>query len=82
MQVLDRLQDKCCQLGEVTRMTETLHEKLNRTEGSLKDPEDPQAKQVLIHRDIVELFDAVADKMEEQIQTIGNNTAKSMAMID
>jgi len=81
MQVFERLEQKCMQLREVAGMTEKLNEKLNRTEGQPKCGGDIQ-KEDVVERNIVELFNLIADEMELQINFIGNNTEKSMKMID
>ena len=80
MQVLERLENKCEQLREVAKMTEKLNQKLNRTEGDPKT-EKGQLKESN-EKNIVELFDNICDKMDEQINTIGNNTERSMGMIE
>ena len=80
MQVLERLENKCEQLREVAEMTEKLNQKLNRNEGDSK-PEKCQLKESN-EKNIVELFDNIGDKMDEQINTIGNNTERSMGMIE
>ena len=80
MQVLERLENKCEQLREVAEMTEKLNQKLNRNEGDSK-PEKCQLKESN-EKNIVELFDNICDKMDEQIITIGHNTERSMGMIE
>jgi len=82
MQAFERLDKKCTQLSEVARMTEILNEKLNRTEGHPKCDKDGIKKESVVERNIVELFNLIADKMETQINVIGNNTERSMKMID
>jgi hypothetical protein len=83
MQAFERLENKCLQLSEVANLTERLNEKLNRTEGNSKC-EDVKGieNSSLVERNIVELFNLIAEKMETQINVIGNNTDKSMQMID
>ena len=82
IQTFERLDEKCMQLREVAGLTERLNEKLNRTEGHPKCEEGNSAKQKEDNRNIVELFNLIADKMEVQINAIGNNTQNSMRMID
>ena len=80
MLVLERLENKCEQLRQVAEMTEKLNQKLNRNEGHPK-PDKCQLKESY-EKNIVELFDNICDKMDEQIITIGNNTDRSMGMIE
>ena len=82
IQAFERLDHKCTQLRELAGLTERLNEKLNRTEGRLKCEDDIMQKEIVVERNIVELFNLIADKMETQINVIGNNTEKSMQMID
>ncbi len=82
IQAFERLDQKCVQLREVARLTERLNEKLNRTEGHPKCEEEKLQKESVVERNIVELFNLIADKMETQINVIGNNTERSMQMID
>jgi hypothetical protein len=80
MLVLERLENKCEQLREVAEMTEKLNQKLNRNEGDPK-PEKCQLKESN-EKNIVELFDNICDRMDEQMITIANNTDRSMGMIE
>jgi hypothetical protein len=82
IQAFERLDHKCIQLRELAGLTERLNEKLNRTEGHPKCEEDASVKQKEDNRNIVELFNLIADKMEVQINAIGNNTENAMRMID
>jgi len=82
IQAFERLDHKCVQLKELAGLTEKLNGKLNRTEGHPKSEEDKLQKQKEDNRNIVELFNLIADKMEVQINVIGNNTERSMKMID
>tara|TARA_R110002124_G_C8529107_1_gene477117 strand:+ start:106 stop:399 length:294 start_codon:yes stop_codon:yes gene_type:complete len=82
IQAFERLDHKCSQLRELAELTEKLNEKLNRTEGHLKCEDDSSVKQMEDNRNIVELFNLIADKMEVQINAIGNNTENAMRMID
>ena len=82
IQAFERLDHKCTQLRELAGLTERLNEKLNRTEGHPKCEEDRMLKESFAERNIVELFNLIADKMETQINVIGNNTERSMQMID
>ena len=82
IQAFERLDHKCTQLRELAGLTERLNEKLNRTEGHIKCEEDRTQKESVVERNIVELFNLIADKMETQINVIGNNTERSMQMID
>jgi len=82
IQAFERLYHKCTQLRELAGLTERLNEKLNRTEGHPKCEEDRMQKESVAERNIVELFNLIADKMETQINVIGNNTERSMQMID
>jgi hypothetical protein len=82
IQALERLDYKCIQLRELAGLTEKLNEKLNRTEGNPKGEDDRMQKESVVERNIVELFNLIADKMETQINIIGNNTENSMSMID
>ncbi len=81
IQAFERLDQKCVQLREVAGLTERLNEKLNRTEGQPRD-EAEKAKEGPVQLNIIELFNLIADKMEVQINVIGNNTELSMQMID
>jgi len=81
MQVFEKLDNRCSALREVAGMTERLQEKLNRTQGQPKDPSTLE-KEDLTERNIIELFDLIAEKMAVEIDIIGNNTENSMAMID
>ena len=82
IQAFERLDHKCTQLRELAGLTERLNEKLNRTEGHHKCEDDRMQKEIVVERNIVELFNLIADKMETQINVIENNTEKSMQMID
>jgi hypothetical protein len=82
IQAFERLDHKCIQLRELAGLTERLNEKLNRTEGHPKCEEGASVKQKEDNRNIVELFNLIADKMEVQINAIGNNTEAAMRMID
>lgn len=82
IQAFERLDHKCAQLREVAELTERLNEKLNRTEGHTKCDKDRTQKESVVERNIVELFNFIADKMETQINVIGKNTQRSMEMID
>jgi len=80
--VLEKLEFKCSQLSEVAMMTERLNEKLKRTEGQLKCEETMPEKTRAVELNIVELFNAIANKIGIQIDIIGKNTDNSMQMID
>jgi hypothetical protein len=82
IQAFERLDHKCSQLRELGGLTEKLNDKLNRTEGHPKCEDDRTQKEGVVERNIVELFNLIADKMETQINIIGNNTENSMSMID
>ena len=82
IQAFERLDHKCSQLRELAGLTEKLNEKLNRTEGHPRCEENSSVKQIEDNRNIVELFNLIADKMEVQINAIGNNTENAMRMID
>jgi|TARA_R110000751_G_scaffold153060_1_gene258187 hypothetical protein len=82
IQAFERLDHKCSQLRELAGLTEKLNEKLNRTEGHPKCEENSSVKQKEDNRNIVELFNLIADKMEVQINSIGNNIERSIRMID
>jgi len=82
MQAFERLDSKCSELKDVADMTKRLYEKLNRTEGHPKGSELLTQKEAVVERNIVELFNLIAEKIEVQINVIGNNTEKSMIMID
>ena len=82
MQAFERLDYKCSELRDVADMTERLYEKLNRTEWHPKCNELLTQKEIVVERNIVELFNLIAEKIEVQINVIGNNTEKSMIMID
>ena len=82
IQAFERLDHKCTQLRELAGLTERLNEKLNRTEAHHKCEDDRMQKEIVFERNIVELFNLIADKMETQINVIENNTEKSMQMID
>ena len=82
IQAFERLDQKCTQLRELAGLTERLNEKLNRTEGHPKCEDENGIKQKEDNRNIVELFNLIADKMEIQINVIGNNTENAMRMID
>lgn len=83
MQAFERLTQKCSELKDVAQLTERLNRKLNRTDGR---PESIEAslvqKEPSTEKNIVELFNSIADKMDVQIHVIGNNTELSMRMID
>ena len=82
MIALERLEYRLSQLRDLSDLTDRMNQKLNRTEN---DPtcESPTAeKQDAPHGNIVELFYNVADSMDKQINIIGNNTERSMEMID
>jgi len=82
IQTFEKLDARCSQLIEVAGLTELLQEKLNRTEGMPKVNEPLAQKESVEKRNIVELFNLIADKMETQINIIGNNTEKSIRMIE
>lgn len=82
MQAFERLDHQCVQLSDLVDLTERLNEKLNRIEDHPKEPAGEFKKQTEDHRSIVELFNLIADRMEVQINIIGNNTERSMQMID
>ena len=81
-QALERLYHKCDQLAEVARLTEKLNDKLNRTEGQPKYEEDIRKGESYNERNIVELFNLIADKMDIQINVILSNTEYAMSMIE
>jgi len=84
MQVFEKLDNRCSALIQVAGMTEQLQKKLNRTE-ERPEKEDAGARQDLqdlSQKNIIELFDWIADTMAVQIDIIGNNTDESMNMID
>jgi phage gpG-like protein len=81
MQAFERLDHKCIELRELAGLTERLNEKLNRAEGGPKCNDEKLQKQGSPEMNIVELFNFIADKMETQINVIGNNTERSMQMI-
>jgi hypothetical protein len=82
MQAYQRLEHKCEQLRDLSGLTELLTTKLNRTllENQLL-PESIQKEEV-VQKNIVELFNLIADKIEAEINIIGNNTEYSISMID
>jgi|TARA_R110000851_G_scaffold145114_4_gene284440 hypothetical protein len=82
IQAFERLDHKCSQLSELAELTERLNEKLNRTEGRSRPEGDVAVKQKEDNRNIVEMFNFIADRMEVQINEIGNNTEKALKMID
>lgn len=82
IQVFERLEQRCLQLREVADMTERLKEKLNRTEGQPKPEEGNKGKEPESQKNIIELFNSIANEMETQTNRIGNNTDFSMQMID
>ena len=82
MQVFEKLDTRCNQLKEVAGMTERLNYKLNRTEDEPKPIDGCVKKEMSVTLNIVELFDLIAQTMEQQINVIGNNTERSMNMID
>jgi len=82
MQAFERLEYTCIQLRELSGLTERLNQKLNRTEGSIKLEDERVQKEEVSEMSIVGLFNSMADKMEVQINVIGNNTERSMNMID
>lgn len=82
MRSYERLSGICSQLNELERLTQRLNEKLNRTEGGESGIESLEKEGVTKVLNIVELFNLLSDKMEESINIIGNNTERSMKMID
>ena len=82
MQAFERLDHQCVQLSNLVGLTESLNEKLNRTEGRHKEEAVELKKQTEDHKNIVGLFNLIADRMEVQINLIGNNIERSMQMID
>jgi hypothetical protein len=82
MEVFARLEDKCLILREVAGLTKNLYEKLNRTEDHPKCQEGGINKEPILERNIVELFDFIADKIEVQTNVIRNNTTESIQMIE
>jgi hypothetical protein len=82
IQAFERLEYRCAQLRGIVGLTETLSQKLNRTEGRPIAEEAPLKKMEGSDRNIVELFYFIADEMEVQINAIGNNTEAAMRMID
>ena len=82
IQAFERLDNKCSQLRDLAGLTERLNEKLNRTEGHSKCVDNGMQKEDIVELNIVELFNLIADKMEIQIDIIGNNTEYSISMID
>ena len=81
IQAFEILDQKCVQLSEVAGLTERLNEKLNRTEGYSRCEEERMQKESVDEMNIVELFNLIAEKMEAQINVIGNNTERSIQMI-
>ena len=82
IQAFERLELRCSQLSELAGLTERLNEKLNRTEGDPKCEDEPSVNHKQQNRNIVELFNLIADEMGVQINAIGNNTEAAMRMID
>jgi len=82
IQAFERLDEKCAQLKEVAIMTEKLNQKLNRTEAHPMCADKKPQNEDIVKRNIVEMFNFIADKMEEQINVIGSNTECSMRMIE
>lgn len=82
IQALERLDHKCIQLNELNKLAESLKGKLNRTDGYPQVEDGERLEQVETHKNIVELFNSVAEKMEVQINLIGNNLESSIIMID
>ncbi len=81
MQTLERLDQEYSRLETVTNLTATLFKKLNRTEDLVENNSEMQ-KQAVVPKNIVELFDDLIDKIESRINMIGDNTERSMRMID
>jgi len=84
IQAFEKLTERYVQLKEVAIMTEKLNQKLNRTEGHLMcaDKKPRPQNEDTVKRNIVEMFNFIADKMEKQIIIIGNNTEYAMKMIE
>ena len=82
MQAFYRLEDKCKRLHETTNLVRILNQKLNRTQ---ECSEVTNEKAIISGDDImniVDLFNLIADKIENEIRTIEDNTHKSIDMID
>jgi DNA polymerase II large subunit len=82
MQAFERLEYTCIQLRELAGLAERLNQKLNRTEGYSKLEDEREKIEEGFEMSIVGLFNSMVDKMEVQINVIGNNTERSMNMID
>lgn len=83
MQAHGRLVQKLSMLRDVSDLTCRLKDKFNRIDGL----DDTMTNKILMKEDvrqknIVDLFNDIADEMDVVINIIGNNTETSMEMID
>lgn len=76
------LQERAKQLNDLARMSETLMDKFNRTEGQIKEgkgelmPKDP------VQPDLIGMFDDTASEMQKYINIIGNNLERALSLVD
>ena len=84
MSVFETLDMKCEMLKGVAERAKKLNQKLHRIEQNFPDKKYEKDKEDEdIHvRNIVELFELIANKMETQINIIHGNIEDSMQMID
>ncbi|MFT7155269.1 MAG: hypothetical protein ACI8Q1_000270 [Parvicella sp.] len=82
MQALERLGMVTERLDRLHHVSETLTQKLDRTYGDIKEKEIDLFNYVDSESSLVELFNAVALKMESQINEIGQNIEIAIDVIE
>lgn len=83
IQSFERLESNCRELEETTELCKTLSKKLNRTEHEiiLSKTQEPY-KEEDNHKNIVDLFNLISDKLEKEIESINYSIRSSIDMID
>lgn len=75
------LQAKNGELADLARMSETLMEKFERTEGQVKEGLACEAKEKK-QPDLIGMFDETADEMQVYINRIGNALERALNLVD
>ena len=75
------LQERAKELNDLARMSETLIDKFNRTEGQIKEGKGELMKDP-VQPDLIGMFDDTASEMQKYINIIGNNLEKALSLID
>ncbi|MDA3856290.1 MAG: hypothetical protein PF569_08585 [Candidatus Woesearchaeota archaeon] len=78
-----RLQTRAKELNDLVRMSETLIEKFNRTEGEEAKKESSELiPENIEHPDLIGIFDDITSKMENDINILGSNLRQALNLID